>query len=454
MCEPWKANHVRDIQSYHVAWFITGDARPDVTVRIGEGRLLSVEPGRSADAIELGAVALISGLVNAHTHLEFSGMTQPIPTTGRFTDWIRAVVAHRRAHPTAVGDAIRSGIRESIESGTTLLGDIATSGWSWSDYSASGLNGVVFQEILGLLPDRVVQQKEVARLHLRESGAGHATSVTIGMDEESPHPNPRRIGTQTPLSARPGRGDRNCTKRIEAGVSPHAPYSTHLELVRDAVDLAAETGCPLAMHLAETRQELELLSAGTGDFREMLLEFGLWRDEPSRFGRRPLDYLERLAKAPRLLVIHGNYLEEDELRFLATQPQMTLVYCPRTHAAFGHPTHPWRRARELGVRVALGTDSRASNPDLSVFAELQFLAAMNPDISHLDLLQMGSVEGRLALGFDESNDANLTLVRLADSSMNRPEQELFSLKHRVCGTMINGRWSWLEPDLTTHHLPN
>ena len=94
-----------DIQSYHVQWFVTRTAQFDVTVRIGDGRLLAVEPGRADDAIELGAVALVDGLVNAHTHLEFSGLKAPIPTTGRFTDWIRAVVAHRRAGPNSVGDS-------------------------------------------------------------------------------------------------------------------------------------------------------------------------------------------------------------------------------------------------------------------------------------------------------------------------------------------------------------
>ena len=172
------------------------------------------------------------------------------------------------------------------------------------------------------------------------------------------------------------------------------------------------------MHLAETRAELELLADGTGEFRELLTDFGIWRDDRSQFGQRPMDYLEILSQAPRSLIIHGNFLVEVELKYLASRPQMTLVYCPRTHAAFGHSEHPWRRLRELGGRVAIGTDSRASNPDLSLFAELQLVAANNPDLSHVELLQLGSSAGREALGIGKPNVADFTLIRLKSNCNN------------------------------------
>ena len=427
-----KGFDVRDVHSYHVAWFVRDEAIPDVTVRIGEDKLLSIESGRAPDAIELGNVSLVSGLVNAHTHLEFSEMYQPIPIGGRFTDWIRAVVEYRRNNTGSVSEAIRSGLRESLESGTTLLADIATSGWSWQDYSASILETSVFQEVLGLSPERVVQQKEIARNHFRKK------ELSLDLSEDT-CTNPEN--TQRPFWS-PVEHPNHFRSGI--GISPHAPYSTHLELVRDAVDLARQSNFPLAMHLAETRTELEFLAERTGEFREMLNEFGLWQEDPSRFGRRPMEYLEILSEAPHSLIIHGNYLSEDELEFMATKPQMTLVYCPRTHAAFGHSEHPWRRAKQLGVRVAIGTDSRASNPDLSIFAELKFLARNAREVSHVDLLQLGSLEARRALGVERSDEANFTLIRLEDSGRQDPQKNLFSAANRVCGTMVNGRWSWHE----------
>ena len=95
-------------------------------------------------------------------------------------------------------------------------------------------------------------------------------------------------------------------------------------------------------------------------------------------------------------------------------------------------------------------DSRASNPDLSLFAELQFLAAHHLDISHCKLLRMGSRDGRRALGLelsDSERQADFTLIRLADSPMRCPEQDLFAPANRVCGTMVDGHWAWLSPEL-------
>ena len=447
---------MNDSQSYHVEWLVIQDQlHSNVTVRIGDGRVLEIQSGHAANAIDLGSVAMVQGLVNAHTHLEFSQLRQPISTTGRFTDWIRKVVQYRRENPSIVGGAIRAGIAESWRAGTTLIGEIATIGWQPQDYAevistevpftaapltAVPFQGVVFQEVLGLSPARVNQQQQLARSHVTDS---HAS--------------------------------------LSRGISPHAPYSTHWDLVTAAVAMAQQTESPLAMHLAETPAELELLAEGTGEFRELLTEWGLWHADLFRESRQPIDYLKLLAQAPRSLIIHGNYLDEESLQFLASQPQMTLVYCPRTHATFGHTEHPWQRLVELGGQVAIGTDSRASNPDLSLFAELQFLAVRHPRVSHLQLLKMGSTAGRQALKGRETPDhcqahrgddsdterasaiqtsiiprdfiatSDFTIIRPATSPMRDPHQELFAPGSQVCGTILQGRW--IKPMLANANGP-
>ena len=146
-----------DVQTYHAAWFIgPSGAIPNVSIALGGGRLLDVQSSRPPKGVDLGEVAIVPGLVNAHTHLEFSLLPQPIPTAGRFTDWIRSVVMYRREHPDIAAEAIRAGIAESLRCGTTLIGDIATTGWSMKDYLDGDFSGVVFQELLGLTDERVV----------------------------------------------------------------------------------------------------------------------------------------------------------------------------------------------------------------------------------------------------------------------------------------------------------
>jgi len=432
-----------DFQTYRAAWFIgPNGAVPDAGIVLGGRRLLDVRPSCQPDAIDLGEVAIVPGLVNAHTHLEFSLLPGPIPTTGRFTDWIRSVVQYRREHPDVVAEAIRAGIGESIRCGTTLIGDIATTGWSMNDYLDGDFSGVVFQELLGLTGERVASQLEVARQTVA------AEFSMADSEQRTPHPNPlpskargEGTGKDTPFGS--SLNPQPSTLNPLLGLSPHAPYSVHPELLREATAVARRNSLPLAMHLAETESELELLAEGTGEFRELLEEFGLWREGLFGGGKRPMEYLESLAESPAPLIVHGNYLDEEELRFLAARPHMTLVYCPRTHAAFGHREHPWRRLRELGGSVAIGTDSRASNPDLSVFAELQFLAERHPDVSHLELLKLGTSNGRRALTncIDEAaGPATFTAIRLSDPRFRDPARDLFAPENHVVGTMISGRW--------------
>jgi len=186
------------------------------------------------------------------------------------------------------------------------------------------------------------------------------------------------------------------------GVSPHAPYTVHLQLLDRLVQIARNQHLPVAMHLAESSSELELLQHGSGAFRHLLEERGMWDRKAIPRASRPLDYLKRLALAPRALVIHGNYLDDEEISFLVSHNNhMSLVFCPRTHEYFGHDAYPLSRLLSAGVQVALGTDSRASNPDLSLVNEMRAIAASEFEVSRSSIVRMGTLCGAIALGLED-----------------------------------------------------
>ena len=239
----------------------------------------------------------------------------------------------------------------------------------------------------------------------------------------------------------------NGPQRMIRGLSPHAPYSVHPDLFRGLVDLAVARRAPVAMHLAETREELQLLADGTGDFVRFLEELGVWRPDAIPPGSRPLDYLRELARVEVALAIHGNYLAPDEIEFLVGHSNVSVVYCPRTHAFFRHAVHPWQMLLAKGINVALGTDSRASNPDLSVWNELLFLRRLAPDFDPAALLKLATWNGALAMGLghetgtlDVGKSADLAVVEFAGGDSTDPYELLFNPGNRIARTMSGGRW--------------
>ncbi len=393
---------------------VEGPPIEDGVITIADGRIVSLNSGPDADATDLGDVAIIPGLVNTHTHLEFSDLTSPLTPARPFPAWVSSLMRQRQQRPVDRRDAIESGLRESAASGCTLLGEIATDDTSVSRLSQDTPRAVVFRELLGISEVVIPERLEIARRHLEcESSTRDA--------------------------------------HVIRGLSPHAPYSLAAGFFRQLIDLAVEIDAPVAMHVAETREELELLRDGTGPLVEMLKDFGVWRDRFGMPGGGIVEYLKELSRARRALVVHGNYLTDDEIEFLATQPQMTVVYCPRTHHFFGHQDHPWRRLLERGVNVALGTDSRASNPDLSLWGELEFLSRNCAEVSDETLLELATQRGADALGVGDQTgsltpgkSADLAVVQISEgveiTTKNENELRLFDSGHHVRATMRQGRW--------------
>ncbi|HEX6960537.1 MAG TPA: amidohydrolase family protein, partial [Lacipirellula sp.] len=333
-------------------------------VTVVDGRIAEVGPkppdaGRVED---LGDAILLPGLVNAHTHLEFSDLERPLGKPGMsLPEWIRLVIGDRKRGDRDAAAAIAAGLKESLNGGVTTIGEIATSPATHYAGAEQRPAMLQFQEAIGFSGGRV------------ESVFG------------------------------------DVRQRLEAatapkGLSPHAPYSVHPALLERIVSLARGGGVPVAMHLAESREELQLLDSGDGPFRELLQERSMWDAKAIPTGSRPLDYLRILLDAPRALVIHGNYLAADEIEFIAQRrQQMSVVFCPRTHEYFGHSPYPLNVLLAAGARVALGTDSRASNPDLNLLAELRHAAMRMPNVGPEQWLRIATLNGAEALGL--ANDA-------------------------------------------------
>jgi cytosine/adenosine deaminase-related metal-dependent hydrolase len=394
-------------------WLVPVDAPPLAggTITVAGDRILAVEPhgDRTAHA-DAGDCAILPGFVNAHTHLDLSGLRGRVPPTTDFTDWLRAVIRHRRESDSAHQEvAIRAGIAESVACGTTLLGDIAGLGASWPLLKEAPLRSVVFYELLGLTRQRARQAWRAGRAWLAE------------------HP---------------------ATPFCRPGLSPHAPYSVRASLIRLVARLACEQSFPLALHLAESQAELELLARRQGSFVPFLTALGVW--DPKGLARSPEHVIQLCTRAPRTLFAHANYL--------ASQTQVpresTLIYCPRTHAAFGHQAYPLLEFVRAGTRIALGTDGLASNPDLSVLEEARFVYRRYPQVDAEAILRMATLNGAEALGWSEvtgsltpGKSADLVVLPLASANGDDPYPLILESSSSVRAVLWRGRWSFVDASL-------
>jgi aminodeoxyfutalosine deaminase len=412
---------------------VAGDPIPDGAVSIEGERIVACGAGVSPavcfagetpapqEIRDLGNVAILPGLVNAHVHLDFSDLPAPLGYCGiPFVDWIRRVMAFRQEPAQFDRQAVALGLDESLRYGVTALADIVQPG---QPFAVSPIEVTSLLELIAPTANRVVGAVELAKAFLRSGSrsiCGAGVLPAMHCAGETPAP--------------------------QNGLSPHAPYSVHPDLLTAVVELSSRHEIPLAMHLAESPEELELLARGEGPLRAFLQELGAWDAAAIPRGARPLHYLRLLAGAHRALVVHGNFLDDEEIAFLGgAADRMSVVYCPRTHDWFAHRDYPLEKLLAAGATVALGTDGRGSSPDLSLLGEMRCAARKHPGVSLAAILRMATIHGARALGRETEigslalgKRADLAIVALPDRSAADPHELLFDPAASVVACYCRG----------------
>jgi cytosine/adenosine deaminase-related metal-dependent hydrolase len=341
----------------------------DAWVAVDHGRIVAIgqrAPASGSTEIDLGEVAVMPGLVNAHTHLELSYLRDEVPPASEFVTWIRGVMAARRQRPDPrspeILDAIDRGLAEAVACGTAVVGDISNTLVTFGPLTRSPLAGVVFYELI------------------RFSVADPETFVEIARNE---------LNRLAP------------TERVRVSLAAHAPYSVAplvLRAIRRAVD--RDPFLPCSVHLAESMEEVEFISNGGGPWRVLLEELGVWDPAWVPPGGTPVEFLDDAGFLDaRVLAVHGVQMDDADLIRLGARGS-TLVTCPRSNGHTGAGAPPIEDFYKSDVRIAIGTDSLASSPDLNIFAEMATMRALAPGVPASRLIGSATYEGARALGFD------------------------------------------------------
>ena len=350
------------------AWVlpIAGPPVRDGYVQIAADRIVAVGAAHDlppdAEVTDLREVALLPGLVNAHVHLELTSYCGRIaPAT--LWEWFQRIIPMRAAPGQVEREAegVRAGAQQALQAGTTCVADISRLNLHWPVLRELPLRKICFVELLS-----------VADLPPRNPDELRAAVQAIAED---------------PL--------------LTAGITPHAPYTVPVDHLRAALLLAAEIGRPWCVHWAESREECAFLRGDDSGLPEFLRKLLVRKNvAPPQMGT--IELLQACTQgAGNGLLAHCNYLEPEEIESLANSGH-TVVYCPRSHHFFNHPPHPWQKLRAAGGRVAIGTDSAASNDNLALLEELRFVRRHVADSpAPLDLLELVTRIPAQALGLDE-----------------------------------------------------
>ena len=405
MSDGMSVNDSSGVRNWRIrsAWLVTGVGEPlrGGCVLVRNGRIVDVERKCQGPIdVDLEDSILMPGLFNSHTHLEFSGLDEPLSAVGGFAEWVRQVIAYRQNRwGNLASDEqlilrqadLRRGLEESWRNGVVAIADIATSPYPMGALlSVESRRPALFWglgEVLGWTEERQSEMRGAFERMQRDS----VTCVT---------------GASAPMDGgRDGNECRGASDRVDyrLGISPHAPYSTSPRLIQWCIERSRMEQRLLAMHLGETQEEMEWLFERQGVFAELLERMGIGRVPLLPQWKSARDYLLHLSRAWRVLIVHANYLGSEEWEVLMkNRGHMSVVYCPRTHRHFGHSNYPLKQMLAAGVRVTVGTDSRASNPDLSIWRELQAIAGGEAGLNPADILKLGTLEAAEGLGIERS----------------------------------------------------
>lgn len=354
-------------------WILPIDGPPirDGWIEVSGATIHAVGSGAPpGQAHDLGSVAVMPGLVNAHTHIELSWMAGRVAPAPSMDQWIRALLDVRRAGPEGGAAQAEAAARQAISSmrraGTVLVGDISNTLMSARLLREAGLSGVVFHELLGFNAASPAELVRSAVEALAQATSGDVTGA-----------------------------------RIDGAVVAHAPYSVSPALFTEIARAPAQA--PLAVHLGESPEEVLFLRTGRGAMRDLLETLGVWTDTWEPPACDPVEYMRRVGYLqPGMLAVHATHLDDDALERLAAADAV-VVTCPRSNVWVGVGLPRVARFYGAGVRVAVGTDSLASVGSLSLFDELAELRRIAPEVSAASLLESATRIGAEALGFGRTH---------------------------------------------------
>ena len=337
-----------------------------------EGVIEAILPiDQAGDDVQQLSGILSPGFINCHCHLELSHMKGLIPEGTGLVKFVLNVVQQRHFPEEEILQAIEKAEDEMLTNGIVAVGDICNNASTFSQKIKSRLYYHNFIEASGFNPEIAEQRFERTKIIYEKYHDAF-------LRHEQPHP----LGS--------------------GSIVPHAPYSVSDKLWNLIINFPCNH--LLSIHNQETAAENELFLNNQGEFLELYTTMNIDASFFKPSGKSSLQtYLPRFLHNQSVILVHNVHTSEEDILFgqqTITNGQLHYCLCPNANHYISRQLPDINLLMKHDCAIVLGTDSLASNHQLSMLEEIKTIRQTFPAIEMETLLKWATSNGAKALQLD------------------------------------------------------
>ena len=328
---------------------------------------------KNIKTIDLGENSvLMPGLINTHTHLEFSANNTSL-VYGDFITWLNSVILKRETLLNECqNNCYQKAIKQMKKSGVVAFGEISSTGLDLEHIKNCDLKVVYFNEIIGSNPTAVDALYQDFLNRLKES-------------------------------------QKYQNEKFIPAISIHSPYSVHPIVVKKALDIAKNENMLVSAHFMESKAEREWLDNNKGDFK-LFFKTHLNQEKAITSAMEFLKQFENI----KTHFIHCVWANEDELQKISSM-NASIAHCPISNRLLNTGLLDIERIKNLNIPYSVATDGLSSNYSLDLFKEIRASLLMHtglhPKYLARDLLKSITINASNTLGL---NNGSIEVGKYAD----------------------------------------
>ncbi|HYV93609.1 MAG TPA: amidohydrolase family protein [Chitinophagales bacterium] len=336
------------------------------------GKILSLGERKNFDdaELEIHHGIICPGFINAHCHLELSYMKGKIPEHSRMIQFIIDLLDYRNGFTLSaendyleiIYDAIRKSESEMFENGIVAVGDISNDDYTFDFKARSPLKYHTFVECFGFYPGK-------SESYFKQS---------LNVFHEA------------------------IVKNLFVSLTPHAPYSVSPELFQRIFSFNENHPPLFSYHNQESKAENEFLKSGSGDFIKLFEHFNLPLSIFHPTGKNSLQsVIEYFPSDKKMLLVHNTESTEDDFRMaLRKNPETFFCTCPNANLYIESKLPDYSIWKKHSDRICIGTDSLASNHQLSILEEMKTIQKHDSSFTTEQLIQWATWNGAKFFGWE------------------------------------------------------